>query len=95
MGGVSGEELAPDQGVGDGVVVAVEFDVGVEVHADLLPLGEDVGLGGQRAQRRAVGGLEGAAPRAGELVEGALVEPREQFGDGAVEFGQREEGAVA
>ena len=29
------------------------------------------------------------------LVEGALVEPCEQLGDGAVEFGQREEGAVA
>ena len=38
VGGVSGEEWAPDQAMGDGVVVAVELDVVVEVHADLLPL---------------------------------------------------------
>ena len=49
VSGVSGEELAPDQRVGDGVVVAVELDVVVDVHTDLLPLGEDVGLGGERA----------------------------------------------
>ena len=45
VGGESGVELAPDEGVGDGVVVAFELDVVVDVHADLLPLGEDVGLG--------------------------------------------------
>ena len=47
--GVSGVELAPDEGVRDGVVVAFELDVIVDVHADLFPLGEDVGLGWQRA----------------------------------------------
>ena len=95
VGGVPGEELASGQGVGDGGVVAVELDVGIDVHTDLLPLGEDVGLGGERAQRRTVDGLEGAAPRAGELVEGARVEPPKQPGDGAVELGEGEEGAVA
>ena len=54
--GVSGVELACDEGVGDGVVVA--FDVMVDVHAHLLPLGEDVSVGWQRAQRRAVDGFE-------------------------------------
>ena len=75
--------------------MAFEFDVIVDVHADLFPLGEDVGLGGQRTQRRAVDGLEGAASRAGELSERTRIEPFEPFGDGAVEFAEREERAVS
>ena len=93
--GVSGVELVPDEGVGDGVVVALEFDVIVDVHADLFPLGEDVGLGAQRPQRRAVDGLEGAASRAGEFSERTRIEPFEPFGDGAVEFAEGEECAVS
>ena len=38
-------ELSSDQRVGDGVVVPVDLDVVVDVHAGGLPLGEDVGSG--------------------------------------------------
>ena len=78
----------PTRGVGDGVVVAFELDVIVDVHAHLLPLGEDVSVGRQRAQRRAVDGFEGGAPRAGELAERARIEPFEPLGDGLVELGE-------
>ena len=40
-------------------------------------------------------GLEGAASRAGELSERTRIEPFEPFGDGAVEFAEREERAVS
>ena len=62
VGGDARVELAPDQGVGDGVVVALDLDVVVDVDPDLLPLGEHVALGGQRAKRRAVDLLEQRAP---------------------------------
>ena len=62
VGGQACVELAPDQGVGDGVVMAVDLDVVVDVDPDLLPLGEHVALGGQRAKRGAVELLEQRAP---------------------------------
>ena len=46
-----------------------------------LPLGEDVGAVGQRAQRRPVELLELRAPRPRELAEPPGVEPFEQPGD--------------
>src|SRR5690606_27294170 len=44
--------------VGHAVVVAGELDMVVDVHARLAPLGEAVGSGGQRQQRRALQRLE-------------------------------------
>ena len=63
-GGQPDVELATDQRVRDGVVVAVDLDVVVDVDADGLPLGEDVGGVGQGPQRRPVELLELGAPRA-------------------------------
>ena len=91
------------QGGGDGVVVSGDLDVVVDVDPDLLPLGEHVALGGQRAKRGAVELLEQRAPRARELAQRARVEPLHKLGEacprmgesgGRVEFGQREECAV-
>ena len=62
VGGDARVELAPDQGVGNGVVVALDLDVVVDVDPNLLPLGEHVALGGQRAKRGAVELLEQRAP---------------------------------
>ncbi len=88
-------ELAADERVRDRVVVPVDHDVVVGGHPDGLPLGEDVGAVGQRAQRRPVELLELRAPRPRELAERPGVEPFEQPGDRRVELGQREERAVA
>ena len=95
VGGQADVELAPDQGVGNRVVVAVDFHVVVDVHAHGLPLGEDVRAGRQRMQRRLIELLELRAPRPRELAERARVEPVEQLGDRGVELGQREERAMA
>ena len=62
-------ELAADERVRDRVVVPVDLDVVVDGHADGLPLGEDVGADGQRAQCRPVELLERRAPRPRELAE--------------------------
>ena len=52
----------PTRAWGDGVVVALDLDVVVDIDPDLLPLGEHVALGGQRAKRGAVELLEQRAP---------------------------------
>ena len=88
-GGETNIELSAHQGVGDGVVVPVDLDVVVDVDPDLLPLGEHVALGGQRAKCRTLKLLEHRAPRPRELAERALVEPFQQPGDGGVELGER------
>ena len=77
------------------VVVGIELDVVVDVDLGGLPAADLVARGRQRLERRGVELLEGAAPAAGELLEGALVQIDEQLGDGAVELGQAEESAVA
>ena len=51
--------------------------------------------GRQRPKRWGVKRVEGAAPAAGQLLEGPLVEVCEQLGDRPVELGQAEEAAVA
>ena len=95
---VAGEahvDFAPDQGVRDGVVVALDLDVVVDVDPRLLPLGEHVALGGKGAKGGTVELLEQCTPRARELAERAVVEPLEERRDGCVELSQREERAVA
>ena len=94
-GGHTHVELTSDQGVRDRVVVPVHFDVVVDVDPRLLPLGEHVTLGGKGSQRWTVELLEQLTPRARELAERAGVEPLEELRDRGVEFGQREERAVA
>lgn len=80
--------------VGHGVVVAVDFDVVVDMHAHALPFGEHVRGFGQRLHHRTIERLEALAPTAGELAEGARIEPREQPGDRLVQLGEAEEALV-
>jgi hypothetical protein len=95
VGARAGVELFADQGMRDRVVVVVvDLDVVVDVHACLRPLGEDVGDGRQRAQGRAVEGLEETLARARELLEGPLVDALDEGADGGVELPEREERPV-
>ena len=63
-------ELLAGQDVGDGVVVACDLDVIVDVDPSAVPLGVDISLGGQRLHRGALERLEHRAPRAGKFLEG-------------------------
>ena len=82
--------------VGDGVVVAVELDVVVDVDARAdLPVAVDEGLGGERPQRGLVQPLEELAAAGAVEPHRAGVEIREQLGDPGVEGGEGEEGLVA
>src|SRR5262245_22349055 len=57
--GQAGVDVLVQEGVGDGVVVAVDLDVVVDVDAGVdLPLAIDEGLSGQWTQRRLVQALE-------------------------------------
>ncbi|MCY1369081.1 hypothetical protein D9M69_561000 [compost metagenome] len=73
----------------------LDLDVVVDMHPRLLPLGIDVGLFRQRAQHGPIQGLEGRVPGARQLAKRSAVEPLQQHGDGAVEFIQGKELAVA
>ena len=84
-----------DEGVGDGVVVAVDLDVVVDVDAGALPLAVDEGLGGQRPERGLVEALEELAAAGAVEAHGPGVEVGEQLGDAGVERGEGEEGLVA
>jgi hypothetical protein len=75
--------------------VALELDVVIDVHAHLLPLGEDVGLDGQGIEQGLFEGFEQGAPGAGQFLEGPLIESPEQLGDRGVELGEAEEGTVS
>src|SRR5450756_237330 len=77
-----------------GVVVAVEFDVVVDVDPHLLPLGVLVGLLGKGAKSSPLQGLEQRLPAAGQLPEGTLVQPGQQLPDRSVHLLQREEHPV-
>ena len=74
--------------------MAVDLDVVVDVHPDGLPLREDVGAVGQRAQGRPVELLvEGAAADA-ELLQRPVVERVEEDADRPVQGAELEEGLV-
>ena len=94
-GGQSHVELSPDEGVGHRVVVPVDRDVVVDVHAHGLPLGEHVRAGGQRPQRRPVELFELRSTRPRKLAERPLVEPFKELRNRGVQLGQREERAMA
>ena len=71
-------ELLLAQGVGDGIIVPVDFHVIIDVHADQFPLGILIRLGGQWSEGRTVQGCEHALAGAGEFLERALVEGHQQ-----------------
>ena len=91
-GGQAHVELAPDEGVGDGVVVALDLDVVVDVDSGLLPFGEHVALGGKGSKRvdnrRKSGGRtrssEPPSPRAVRRVPRGIMR---SVGSGACEQG--------
>src|SRR5437588_823168 len=63
--------------VGDAVVVVLDEDVVVDVHAGVAPLGEFVPARRKRAQQRPIELLEQHAARDAELAHRARVERRE------------------
>lgn len=75
--------------------MAVDFDVVVDVYPHLFPFGVDVRLFRQRLQGGLVDGFEGRAARTGQLLEGPLIEPIQQYADRCVEFAQGEKLAIA
>ena len=77
------------------VVVALEGDVVVDVHPCRLELRQHHRRGRQRLQGRCVQCGEGRRPAAGQLLERALVQVRQQQVNSPVELGQAEEAPVA
>ncbi|HYN62100.1 MAG TPA: hypothetical protein VET87_21570, partial [Rubrivivax sp.] len=61
--------------------MGLELDVVVDVDLGALPAANGVGFSRQRPQRRGVERVEGAAPAAGQLLEGSVVEIDEKLGD--------------
>src|SRR5712691_755191 len=81
--------------VGDGVVMAVELDVVVDVDASPdLPVAVDEGLRGERAERRLIETLEEVAAAGAVEPHRPGVEIRQELGDPRVEGGEGEEGLV-
>ena len=93
--GVADVDLRAEELERDAVGVALDEDVVVDVDPAPLPLRQDVAVGGQRSERRAVELLvEGAAADA-ELLHRPVVEVVEQHADRRVERSEVEEGLVA
>jgi len=84
------------EGVGDGVVVPVELDMVVDIHASVvLPFADDERLGRQGPKGGAIQALE-ELPAAGAVqAHRARVQGLQQLGDARVERGEREEPLVA
>jgi len=81
-----------DERVGDGVVMAVELDVIVDVDAGTdLPLAVDEGLRRQRAERGLIQPFEKVAAAGAVEPHRPRVEIREELGDPGVECGEGEE----
>src|SRR5712691_1693376 len=81
--------------VGDGVVMAVELDVVVDVDASPdLPVAVDERLRGERAERRLIKTLEEVAAAGAVEPHRPGVEIRQELGDPRVEGGEGEEGLV-
>ena len=87
-------ELLLDEGIGHRRVVAFDFHVIINVDASPFPLGIFIGLGRQRLQGRAVERLKKTLSRAGQFLEGAGIEGRQELADRRVDLGEREEGVV-
>jgi len=85
-----------DELVGDAVVVVVEFEVVVDVDADVdFPCGDVEAPWWQRPPRRPIELLPERAARAVEPGERSVVEPLEPGTDRVIGFGEAEEALVA
>ena len=67
------------------VAVLLDLDVVVEPDPALLPFGEDVRLGRQRLECRALQLREERAAARAEMARHAIVDLRDQLGDGPVQ----------
>ena len=95
MRAVMRPDLHAQQLVRHRVVVLPDLDVVVEPDPAFLPFGEDVGLGRQRLERRPFQILEQGATARAEIARYAVVDLRDEFSDGRVQCGEREELPVA
>jgi hypothetical protein len=73
----------------------LDFDVVIEADPALLPFRIEVGLDRQRLEGWALDLIEQRAPAGPQVPCHAVVELRDQFPDGGVELGQREEAPIA
>jgi hypothetical protein len=93
--GQAGVDVLVHERGGDGVVMAVQFDVIVDVDAGAdLPVAVDEGFRGERAERGLIQALEKFAAAGPVEPHRPRVEIREKLGDAGVEGGEGEEGLV-
>ena len=83
------------QAIGHGVEVPLHLDVVVEPGAAATPLGVGVGFGRQRQQGGPLQALEQRLPAGAEMAHRPGIELDHEFADRAVQFGQREQPAMA
>lgn len=86
--------LLTDEGMRHAVIVVFVFDVVIDINASSLPFGEHEWGVRKRPQVRCIEQFEGFPAAAGEFLEWAIVERRQQFSNGGIEFGDREEAPV-
>ena len=79
-----------DQPIRHRVIMPIDFNVIIDMNPRLFPFGEFVRDAGQRAQRGLLLGHKQGLPRVRLFLEGALVQPGQQFANGLVEFRQGE-----
>ena len=91
----AGIHLLADQLIRRAVVMTVQFDVIVQIHARLLPLRIHERLQRQRLQRRSIDSLIQLGTRTGQLAKGPLIQLVNQLQDGLVQLRQTEELALA
>jgi hypothetical protein len=75
--------------------VLVDLDVVIEPDPALLPFGKNVGFGRQRLKSRLLQILEQRTTAGAEMARRAIVDLRDQLGDGRVQCREREELLVA
>ena len=88
------EFFAPEL-VGDAVIVAVHLDVIIDVHGDFFPLGKLITVWRQGPEGRFINGVKQVPAGYLHLLQQPLVEAYQFFGNGPVEFCQREEALVS
>jgi len=88
-------DVMTDESVRDAVVVPVDIDVVVEGDGAFLPLGINVGIGGQRSHRWTIERLVHTAPRPGQALERTFIELNQQRADRRVELLQAKEALLS
>ena len=73
-----------NQRVGNAVIMAVDFDVIVHIDRGFFPLGELVGLRGQRIKCGPIHAFKGGLSAAGQLLKGLVIEIFKQLGNGLI-----------